>query len=439
VEMNVSVVDLSANQKRLQVEIPALRVREELDEKYRDLAKNIRIKGFRPGKVPRNIIKSYYGKTVESELSSQFVQRTFQDALREANLKPLMEIDVSEMRFEDSGAFTYVVVVDISPPFEIQDYRGLSIHRSPVEIDPTRVDIEIERIRQQHSQLRNLEVQRPAAEGDVVLVDLVPTVDGAVYEQGKASDYMVEIGKEMIHPEFDRHLIGHQSGESVAFDLDYPEDMPAREISGKRVHFEVTMREIKEKFVPELDDEFAKEVGQFENLEELRQTVKDRLLKLETERVSADVRQQIIDQLLSKVEIELSSRVVDREIDRLTGLLRYRLENQGIKIDPSKYNDPEVRAEYRPQAEKNVRWGLICDQIAGMENLVLSEQELEDIYRDLARASRMDVESFKQEYMDSGLVQQAKEGRLQDKVMRLLEEAAVLSESPTLQEDLDQE
>jgi trigger factor len=439
VEMNVSVVDLSANQKRLQVEIPALRVREELDEKYRDLAKNIRVKGFRPGKVPRNIIKSYYGKTVENELSSQFIQRTFQDALREANLKPLVEADVSEMRFEDSGAFTYVAVVDVSPPFEIRDYRGLSIHRSPVEIDPTRVEIEIERIRQQHSQLRNLEVQRPAAEGDVVLVDLVPTVDGAVYEQGKASDYMVEIGKQMIHPEFDRHLIGHQSGESVAFDLDYPEDVPAHEIAGKRVHFEVTIREIKEKFVPELDDEFAKEVGQFENLEELRQTVRDRLLKLETERVSADVRQQIIDQLLSRVDIELSSRVIDREVNRLTDLLRYRMENQGIKIDPSKYNDPEIRAEYRPQAEKNVRWSLICDQIVGMEKLVLSEQEIEDICRDLARAARMDVESFKRDYSDSGLVQQAKEGRLQDKVLKLLEEAAVLSESPTIQKDLDQE
>jgi len=115
VEMNVSVVDLSANQKKLQVQIPALRVQDELDRRYRDLAKNIRIKGFRPGKVPRHIIKSYYGKTIEDELSSRFIQESYQDALSEASLKPLVEADVSEMRFEDDGTFSYSALVDVAP------------------------------------------------------------------------------------------------------------------------------------------------------------------------------------------------------------------------------------------------------------------------------------------------------------------------------------
>jgi len=209
VEMNVSVVDLSANQKKLQVQIPALKVQEDLDEKYRELAKSIRIKGFRPGRVPRNIIKSYYGKTVESELSSQFIQETFQDALREANLKPLVEADVSEVHFEDNGAFTYIALVDVSPPFELEEYKGLALHRPSVEIDETQVETELERLRQQHAQLRSVETERTVTEGDVVLVDLLPTVDGTVFEKGKANDYMAEIGKQTIHPEFDQHLIGH--------------------------------------------------------------------------------------------------------------------------------------------------------------------------------------------------------------------------------------
>lgn len=121
--MNVSVVDLSANQKKLQVRIPALRVQDELDKRYRDLAKNIRIKGFRPGKVPRHIIKSYYGKTIESELSSQFIQESYEDALGEASLKPLVEADVSEMHFEDDGTFTYSALVDVAPPFQLEEYR----------------------------------------------------------------------------------------------------------------------------------------------------------------------------------------------------------------------------------------------------------------------------------------------------------------------------
>jgi trigger factor len=434
--MNVSVVDLSTNQKKLQVQVPALKVQQELDEKYRDLAKRARIKGFRPGKVPRNIIRSYYGKTVESELSSRFIQETFPDALREANLKPLVEADVSEFRFEDNGSFTYEAVVDVSPPFELDDYKGLALHRPPIEIDDTLVDAELERLRQQHAQLRTLEVERPIADDDVVLVDFVPTVEGTVFEKGKANDYMVEIGKQTIHPEFDRHLIGRQSGESVAFDLDYPEDAPNRDVAGKRVHFEVNIREIKEKLTPALDDNFAKEVGQqFETLEDLKQTVRDQLRKRERDKAGAVIRQQIIEQLLAKVDIELSSRVVEREVDRLLGMLHYQFESQGLKLDRSKFNTPEIRADYRPQAEKNVRWSLICEYLVKREDLALSERELDDLYAEVARVARLDVATLKRDHSDSAIVEQAKEGRLQDKVFQMVEDAAVFTETAAAQEE----
>ena len=217
------------------------------------------------------------------------------------------------------------------------------------------------------------------------------------------------------------------------------EDAPTREIAGKRVHFDVTIREVKEKLIPELDDEFAKEVGQFETLADLRQTVRDQLLKRETERISAEVRQQIIDQLLARVSIELSSRVIEREVDRLIGMLRYQFESQGIKIDTGKFDTPEIRAEYRPQAEKNVRWHLICEHIAKREELELSEQDLEEVYHEVAQVARMDVASLKRDYADSAIVHQAKEGKLQDKVLKMLEEAAVSLETPVAEKVPDQE
>ena len=437
--MNVSVVDLSANQKKLQVQIPALRVQEELDKKYRDLAKTLRIKGFRPGKVPRNIIKSYYGKNIENELSSHFIQESYQDALRESSLKPLVEADVSEMRFEDDGAFTYTALVEVSPPFELEEYQGLAIHRPAIEVGEEQLEAELERIRQQHAQLRSIESPRPVAEGDVLLVDITPTVDGSVFEKGKSHDYMLDVGKQTLHPEFDQHLIGHHSGETVAFELDFPEDAPTPEIAGKRVHFEVTIRELKEKLVPELTDEFAKEVGQFENLENLKQTVRDLLYKRETEKVSATVREQMIEQLLGKVKMELSSKVVEHEIDRLLGMLRHQFESQGLKIDFSNFNTPEIRASYRPQAEKNARWRVISEHIADREQLALTEQELEEVYRDVARMARMDVETLKREYTDTALVLQAKERRLQDKVLTLLEDTAVPSEATPEEKNPDQE
>ena len=441
-EMNVSVVDLSASQKKIQVEIPAPKVQQELESKYRDLARQARIKGFRPGKVPRNILKSYYGKVVEGELSSHFIEETYPEALREADLKPLMEADVSEPRFEDNGTFTYSAIVDVCPPFEVEGYKGLPLHREPVEIDDVAVDAELGHIREQHAELRAVESDRPAAVGDSLLVDFVPHVDDILYEKGRTSDYMVEVGKNLIHPDFDSHLTGHGAGESFSFEVDYPEDAPTPEVAGKKVRFDVTIKAIKEKVFPELDDEFAKKAGQSETLEEFRGKIRDRLLAAEQEKVLEAGRQQIAEQLLEKVPLELSPRVVEREVEHQIGLLQHQFQSQGLDIDISKFDTPEIRTEYRPQAEKSLRRRLILQQIAKQENIELTPEELDEIYRQVARFSRMDLQRVKDEYADSSVVVQAQESKIQDKVLQLLLDEAVyteVSETPEAEKDSGQE
>lgn len=422
--MNVSVIDVNDHQKRLQVQIPAPRVREELDERYRELAKRVRIKGFRPGKIPKSIMKSYYGKNIENEVSTQFIQATFHDALREADLKPLVEADVSEMHFDESGAFTYVALVEVSPPFIVEGYRGMTLTKPVFEVGTDQVEAELEKLRQQHAQLRTVVDSRPIADGDVVLLDFIPFVDGEAFEKGSKQDYMVEIGKNAVHPNFDRQLLGHFQGESFSVEVDYEEDAPNLELAGKRVRFDVTIREIKEKQLPQLDDEFAKELGHFETLEDLTRAVRNGLVKREEEKVSAEVRRQIVDQLLGKVQFELSSKVIEREVNYLIDMLLQQFETQGLKLDPAKFNTPEIRAEYRPQADRNVRLRLIFQQIARQENIELNEEELEEIYSEVARIARTDVATVKRDYVDSVVVQNARERRLQEKVFKIIEESA---------------
>ena len=423
--MNVSVVDVSANQKKLQVEIPASKVRKELDSRYRELGKQARIKGFRPGKVPRSILQSYYGKSIENEVSNQFIQDTFSDALSKADLKPLAEADVGEMRFEDDGSFTYVATVDVSPPFELQGYKELEINKPAVEVTEQQIDAELERLREQHGELRTLESDRPAKEGDVVVIDFTPWTDAGIFEKGKTSDYMLEIGKQSLHPDFDQHVVGHQTGDSFSFELDYPEDAPTPEIAGKRVRFEVTVKELKEKVLPELNDEFAQGLGDYGSLDALKDETRERLSKQQEQKAASEVRQQIIDQLVSKVEIELSDKVIEREVDQLVGLLQHQFESQGLKVEAGRFNTPEIRAEYRPQAEKNVRWRLISQRLADLEGIALSDEELEEIYQDIARLLRTNVEKVKQEYEHSSIVEQSKESKLQDKILSFLENEAV--------------
>jgi len=437
--MSVSVVDLSANQKKLQVEIPAQKVRQELDEKYRDLAKQARIKGFRPGKVPRNILKSLYGKSIEGEVSSRFIQESFPDALREADLKPLAEADVDEMHFEDDGTFSYTAVVDICPPFDVEGYKGLELKRSAVNVSEEQERAELEKIREQHSQIRTLENDRPLQQGDVALVDIAPWVGDTLIEKNKANDQMVEIGKNTIHPEFDEHLVGRGTGETFSFELDFAEDAPMPDLAGKRARFDVTIREVKEKIIPELDDEFAQEVGKYETLDALKEEIRSNLLQREEEKASREVREQAVEKLLDKIQFDLSEKVIQREVDRLVGALLQQFESQGLKIDTSRFNTPEIREGYRPQAEKNLRWTLISQQIAKRENLELTEDETEDIYKEIARMARMDVDVLKREYAGSPVIEQTMESKLQEKVLKLVEEEATYVEASEEEKSSDQE
>lgn len=438
--MNVSVTDISPGQKKLRVEVPAPKVREEFEEKYRDLAKRAKIKGFRPGKVPRSIIKSYYGKAVEHEISSQFIQETFPEALKETDLKPLTQADVSESRFEDDGSFSYTALVDICPPFEMPDYKGLKLFKPPVEISEEQVKAELERLRQGQAQLRAVEADRPIREGDVTIVDFTPSVEGKVFDKGKTQDFMVEVGKGSLHPEFDKHLVGHRVGETFSFDLDYAEDTPTREIAGKRVHFDVTIKELKEKEVPELNDEFAQSLGnaQFDSLQALEEEIRNQLRKREDERISGNLGEQIIEKLLRAVDFELSDKVIDSEADRMVDNLRYQFERQGIAFDAARFNSPEFRSGYRAQAEKNTRARLVLAKIAEIEQISLTDEDNDEIYRDIGRSFGVSPDKVKREYEDSAIVDQSRERKLESKVLKFIESEAAFVDTPEEAKDPEQ-
>ncbi len=438
--MNVSVTDISPGQKKLRVEVPAPKVREEFEDKYRDLAKKAKIKGFRPGKVPRSIIKSYYGKAVEHELSSQFIQETFPEALKETDLKPLTQADVSDSRFEDDGSFSYIALVDICPPFEMPDYKSINLYKPPVEISEEQVQAELERLRQGQAQLRAVETERPVREGDVTIVDFTPSVEGKVFEKGKTQDFMVEVGKGTLHPDFDKHLVGHRVGENFSFDLDYAEDTPTREIAGKKVLFDVTIKELKEKDVPELNDEFAQSLGntQFDSLQALEDEIRGQLRKREEEKISGNLAEQITEKLLRQAVFEVSDRVIDSEADRMVDNLKYQFERQGLAFDTARFNAPEYRTGYRAQAEKNIRARLVLAKIAEAEQISLTDEDNDEIFRDIGRSFGMSPEKVKREYEDSAIVDQSRERKLESKVLKFIESAATYVDTPEEAKDPEQ-
>jgi trigger factor len=422
--MKVSVVDLSPSRKKLQIEVPAQQVQAELEKRYKELAKTARIKGFRPGKVPRNVLKNYYGKAIESDVSNHFVSETYSEALRESHLEPLAQAEVDEITFDDSGALAYSATVDVAPPFTVEGYQGLAAERRQVRIADQQVDKELETLRDRHSELRSVDVERPIQDGDFVVVSFTPWVDGSVFARGAAKDHLLEVGKKSVHPDFDRHLIGRRVQEQFSFEVVYGEDAPTEEIAGKTVRFDVTLHELKEKILPELNDEFAKEARGLDTLEELRTSIRGQLDKTEQEKIEQEVRQQIADKLYTMVPLELPAKAVEVEVDQMLGQLQYQFQSQGLKIDASSFNTPEIRAEYRVQGEKNLRQRLILDKIAHQENLALEDSDLEEIYGQFARMARTDVERVKADQDNYPMLQQMKQSRLHDKVFKVLMEQA---------------
>ncbi len=428
--MNVSVEDLSPSQKKLHIEIPARKVQQAIDKRYRDLSSQVRIKGFRPGKVPRNILKSYYGKSIEHEVTSQFIEESFPQALRESDIKPLVEAEVDESKFDENGALVYAAIVEVCPPFDLADYKGLSIQRTEAAVTDEMVDAELERLREQHAELKTIELERGVRYGDMALIEYRSWPEGADTENIKPSEQMVEVGKNKLHPDFDEHLVGHFSGDNLTFVLDQAETEDSGQNSPLQTHYDVTIREVKEKTVPDANDEFAKALGQFDTLEELRKEISRQLQQRLDDQNKAEVRKQIADRLLEMMPFEVPPKVIEKEIEQQLRTFQYQFQSQGLKIDPGAFDTPEIRAEYRPQAEKNVRLGLILSRIAEQEGLTLTEEEVDEVYQGMARMARMSLEEVKRDYADSPLIEQAKEGKIKEKVFGLIEDHAVLSDSP---------
>lgn len=425
-EMKVTVTDLGPTQKRLLVVVEPRDVRKELDKRYRQLSQQVRLKGFRPGKVPRKILESYYGKTVQGEVSNHIIQETYPDALKQTALKPMMEGDVEDSRFEPDGSFTYAAIVEVRPVFEVKDYLGLEVELPPTEeIDDERVEEELRALQERHAEVRSVSDDRPAQWADYVIVDVVPSMDGIVFEKGVQRDFYLELGTHRIHPDFDAQLVGRRAGETVDFSLDFSKDAEASDFAGKSVRFEVTVKDIKEKILPELDEAFAQKVGGYGSVDALKEALKEKLVRAAEQATKQRLRAAIMDQLLDKTSFEIPEKVVDREVERRIQHFVHQMTAQGLKIDPSRFYTPEIRAEQRPAAERAIRWRLIVEEISAQENLELSEAEKEVVYTEVARMYRTTPQQVQADYEDSALVTEMLHQKLEEKVFRLLEDHTV--------------
>ena len=393
--MNVTTTPAPRSTVVLEVELPAERLQKAIDESVRRLGRRTRVPGFRPGKAPRVMLERALGvqrdhpnaNPIYDDAKDQLFSATMVGALEEANLDALTVPDPEWVRFEEGTGATYRVSVPVRPEVTIGDYTGYPFGVEIEEIDDAKVERVIDELRDQHASLRAVE-DRPVRTDDWVVIAFQGTRDGVPFEGGSAERFPMVVGGGRMIPGFEEALVGLSTGEEKDFDVIFPDDYPDAALAGQPAHFHVTVREIREKVLPDMDDAFAQEIGaSFADMAALRADIRTRLEANARDHARHEFADRIIEYAVANATLEVPDLLVEQEVEVMHDELRMRLAEQGIPYEEyariTGKDDAALHAEYREPAEHRVKVLLVLSKIADQEGLEISEQEID---AEIARA-----------------------------------------------------
>ena len=360
--MKTELIELSPTQKQLALEIPSEAVEREIARVARDYGRSARIPGFRPGKAPDKLVRQRFREQILHDVMHELIPRSLDEALRERALEPVDTPDIQDVSLKEGEPFTFKAAFDTVPPIDALDYSTLTLRRSPMEMSDEAVDTTLQRLRERHARHEPVD-DRGAASGDVLTVDVVrrvlgkPTDPGgaAAHEPESHTDVPLEVGSTVNPPGFDAEIMGMRPGESRTFAVTFPETHEVEELAGALVEYTVAVKAIKLKVLPALDDEFAKDLGEFGSLEELRTRVKDDLRREAERSQEREIRADLLSQLSSRIAFDVPEPLVGKEIDRRMHDFVGRLIDSGIDPMRAQIDWNEYRTAQRDPAIKTVK------------------------------------------------------------------------------------
>jgi trigger factor len=395
--MKIDVEDLSAVKKILHVEIPEAEVTREVDKAYETLKKNVKIKGFRPGKVPRSILERRFKKDMRAEVSGQLIQNSYAEALRETSLEPLGEPILDRPDLEEGQPYHYSATLEVRPPIQDLKVNGLKLKKKVHNVAGEEVEAQLKILQKNQAQLRSIEEERPVENGDFVLIDYEGFKDGEPFAPaGKTENFHFEVGSGRILEDFDQQLLGMRPNTSKEFSVDFPADYFNKNLAGLDITFKVTLKEIKEEILPEIDDEFAKDLGEHETLAELKQAVRTKLERTYEAQSERELRRDIIDMLIEQAEFELPQVLVLHELSALVNDAQNALSYRGLSLEETGKTQEDLSKEYHPLAEKRVREYLLLQKVVEQEGITATDEMLENAYKKMAEAMSHSVDTIKQ-------------------------------------------
>lgn len=394
------------NTYEVEVSVDAETFAKAVNKAYKKQVKNINVPGFRKGKAPKSIIEKMYGEGVFYEDAMQDCYPEALDAAaKEAELN-VIAVDSLEALDASKDGFTFKATVITYPVIDINDYKGITVTKKSTRVTKKLIDEEIEKVRDRNSRMITIE-DGEVVDGDMVVIDFEGMKDGVPFEGGKAENYNLKIGSGNFIPGFEEQIIGHKTGEEFTITVKFPEDYQAEELKGADAEFKINLHEIKRKELPELDDEFVKDVSDKETLDEYKEEIKETVKKRLEDEQKKDIEDQVITKLCDSVEGEIPEQMYDNAVNEMIQEFDMRLRSQGMDFNTyMKYmgaTPDTIKEMYRPDAERRVKLRLALEKIAEKENFEITAEELDAEYNRLAEQYKMDVEEVKKAISDESL------------------------------------
>lgn len=427
---------VDTNRYQLEITVDGEKFREAIREAYKRNGKKISVPGFRKGKAPLHIVETFYGAEIFFEDALNLLYNDLiDDAIKESGLKVIndkMDFDLVSISKEDGADFK--VTLTTYPEIEIGEYKGLKAEKTAVKVDAAEVNAEINAMAERNARMVSVE-DRAAAKGDTVVIDFEGFQDGKAFEGGKAEGHSLELGSGQFIPGFEDQIIGKNIGDEFDVNVTFPEEYGAKELAGKDAVFKVKLHEIKVRELPAVDDEFAKDVSEFDTLKELKADLKKKALERKQKAADEAVENALVQQIVDSIKGEIPEAMFENRLNQSVDEFAYRLQSQGLNLETYlKYTNSNIddfKKTFRPQAEAQVKYRLALEKIVELENITADEKDIAEQYEKMAKDYGIEVDRVKAAVPEEEIAKDLAVGKAID----FIKENAVITEAEPKKEE----
>lgn len=427
--MEIVVENLSELTRKLTITLPKETVGPALDKAYAKINKDVKLKGFRRGKIPQSVLENNFKAQVENEVGEKLVQDSYFDAVEKEKLDPVVHPEITEHKFTEDGTFLYVAMIDIKPQIELKEYKGLEVEKPVVTVGEEEVEKELTLLQRHQAVLQTAEEGHAIALDDVAIVDFQGFHNGKAMKEVHNENFSVDMGMHRLGKDFEEKLFGLKKGDKTLYEITFPADYPNPAIAGKNVEFKVDVKDVKVRIKPALDDEFAKDIKpELNTLADLKEDIRQRLQKAKDDTLQGDVNDRIMHKLIELNPFEVPQRLVNFEIQEMLKETEENLKRSGLSFESAGINLNDLVEKNREVAVKRVKGDFLLKKIAEVEEIKIADEDIQRGYQRIADQYRMTLDEVKKYFKRREEILPFMNELHNEKVLNFLREQAKFTE-----------